>query len=80
MLLRRGVNPDTLNEYGQTPLWRAAVNGHEGVVEMLLGRGDVSPDKPDIYGKTPLFYTTIRGHAGVVALLQPRASAISSTL
>jgi len=33
------------------------MNGHEGVVEMLLGRGDTNPDKPDIYSQTPLLYS-----------------------
>ena len=64
---------------GNTPLAWAAMNGHEGVVKILLGCGSVNPDKPDMYGQTPLFCATSRGHAGVVALLQPRASAAPGT-
>ena len=30
------------------------MNGHEGVVKLLLGREDVNPDRPDNYGQTPL--------------------------
>jgi len=30
-----------------TPLAWAVGNGHEAVVELLLGRADINPDKPD---------------------------------
>ena len=39
---------------GNTPLAWAALNGHEEVVKILIGRGGVSPDKPDNCGQTPL--------------------------
>ena len=32
---------------GQTPLSLAAKNEHDGVAELILGRGDVSPDRLD---------------------------------
>ena len=37
-----------------TPLGWAAGNGHEGVVELLLGRDDVDPNKVNEDGSTPL--------------------------
>ena len=40
---------------GNTSLAWAALNGHEEVVKVLLGRDDVNPDEPDVYGQTPLF-------------------------
>ena len=35
----------------------AARNGHEEVMEILLGREGVNPDKPDNYCRTPLSHT-----------------------
>ena len=51
ILFKRGdANPTGLGQYGLTPLWCAARNGHEGVVKMLLGRDDVNPNTPDKRG------------------------------
>jgi len=57
---------------GNTPLVWAARNGHGGVVEILLGRGDIDPDKPDEYGQTPLFCAALDGHEEVVKILLGR--------
>jgi len=55
-----------------TPLLWAAWNGHEGVVKILLGRGDVNPNKTDGCGKTPLHCAAEKGHEGVVKILLRR--------
>jgi len=57
---------------GNTPLMRAAHNGHEGAVKVLLGRDSVNPDKPDDRGRTPLHLAAMRGHEGVVKILLER--------
>ncbi|KAG0135462.1 ankyrin repeat-containing domain protein [Tuber indicum] len=83
MLLDRGeVNPDQADtSYGRTPLWWAALGGHEGVVKMLLDRGDVNPDQADTsYGRTPLSLAASRGHEGVVQMLLERKDVSSTTL
>jgi len=35
------VEADVKDSYGRMPLWWAAVNGHEAVVRLLVGRDDV---------------------------------------
>ena len=72
VLLTRGdVDPNEPGWSGLTPLCCAAADGHEGVVETLLGWADVDPDKPDDNGRSPVWWAVTRGHAGVVLLLQP---------
>jgi len=57
---------------GMTPLVWAALNGHEGVAKILLGRGDVDPDRPDESSRTPLWWAACNGHEVVVKILLRR--------
>jgi len=62
---KRYINPKSSDWRGRTPLSRAAGSGHEGIVKLLLGRGDVNPDTPDAwYGQPPLSWTAENGHEG----------------
>ena len=56
---------------GCTPLAWAARNGHEEVVNILLGR-EVNPDKAEHIGRTPLSFAAWYGHEGVVKILLGR--------
>ena len=67
-----GCEIDQQDCTGGTPFGWAAVNGHEGVAKLLLGRDDVDPNRPDRYGETPLGWAAIKGHEGVVKLLLGR--------
>ena len=69
---RRQINPNKPDKYGQTPIFLAATEGHEEVVQLLLRRKDVKADAADGYGCTPLFSAFNRGHEGVVKLLLER--------
>jgi ankyrin repeat protein len=54
---QEGIDPDSEDTYGQTPLSRAAGKGHEGVVRLLFdegGEGGGDSDTEDIYGQAPL--------------------------
>jgi ankyrin repeat protein len=55
--------------YGRTPLSRAAGNGNEAVVKLLLDTGKVDVDSMDTYGQTPLSRAAKSGHEAVVKLL-----------
>ena len=63
------------DEYGQTPLFWAAANGHEAIVSYLISKGanlhvktnDPNNDKRN--GRTPLDWAIKRGHIGVIKLL-----------
>lgn len=72
LLERNEVNPDKADKDSQTPLLRAAENGHEGIVRMLLKRNDVNPDKSDKRNKTPLSLAAQNEHEGIVKILQER--------
>ena len=69
----RYVNADSSCTSGRTPLSWAAMNGHEGIAKLLLGRNDVNPNTPDTwYSRTPLSLAAKNGHEGIVKLLLGR--------
>jgi ankyrin repeat protein len=54
---------------GQTPLWRAAVDGHEAVVKLLIEKGANLECRDTKHGQTPLWQAAANGHEAVVKLL-----------
>ncbi|KAH0551181.1 hypothetical protein GP486_007489 [Trichoglossum hirsutum] len=71
-LLKNGYNPDLKDSYSRTPLSRAAENGHEAVVKLLLATEKVDVDSKDSeyseYSRTPLSRAAGNGHEAVVKL------------
>jgi len=57
---------------GQTALILASSSGREGVVRLLLTRGDVIPDKPDNNGRTALWWASYFENEEVLKLLLAR--------
>jgi hypothetical protein len=77
LLAQDGVDPDSKDEKGQTPLSWAAKRGHGAVVELLLAREGVDPDSKDNYGQTPLSWAAENGHEAVVELLLAREDIVT---
>lgn len=67
-LLESGGNPNFVDEYGDTPLLRAASNGHAEAVALLLARG-AQANYYSIQGETPLYWASCNGHSSVVQIL-----------
>jgi ankyrin repeat protein len=69
LLAKDGVDPDSKDCVGRTPLSLAASNGHEAVVRQLLAMDGVDPDSKDGFGYTPLWWAARNGHGAVAKLL-----------
>jgi hypothetical protein len=72
-LLEKGENPNVRDEYGSTPLHKAASRGHVDIARLLLEYG-ADPNVRDEYGWTPLHNAAYRGHVDVVAHLLERGA------
>jgi len=69
LLEREGVDANSKDEDGRTPLLWAADNGHEAVVQLLLEHEGVDANSKDEDGRTPLLWAAANGHEAVVQLL-----------
>jgi uncharacterized protein len=67
-LLNVGADVNARDEYGQTALMLAAVNGHAPLVELLVGRG-ADLDHTAKYGLGALMLAVVNGHVDVVRTL-----------
>lgn len=62
---------DSVNNFGRTPLWRAACGGHVDACRLLL-RAGADPAVEDDHGTTPRDIAEDRGHDAVVTLIDVR--------
>ena len=74
LLERDGVDADSKDWRGRTPLSQAARNGYGAEVQLLLGNDSVDANSNDQHGWTPLLWATRWGHEVVVQLLLERDS------
>ena len=56
LLERDDVDPNKEDARGRAPFWCAVSNRYEGVMKMLLGRGDLNLDELGWDGQTPLWW------------------------
>lgn len=78
--IESGAALETKTPYGQTPLYLAAMNGHEEVVRFLLEKG-ASTDVRDTFYKAPMLgFVLQRKHWGVAKLLAGKSANPDQTL
>jgi len=65
------------DEDGRTPLSPAG-DGHEGIVRILLERGDIDFDTADGGGRAPLWWAAQGGQEAIANLLRERTNLILS--
>ena len=68
MLSIKGIDVESKDDFGNTPLINSAGKGHVQIVEMLLNHGAKIQCKSD-KGATPLYAACQEGHLPVVTLL-----------
>jgi len=73
--IQNGATLEAKTPYGQTPLYLAAMNGHEDVVWFLLEKGASVDIKDTFYKATMLAFVLQRKHYGVAKMLIPKSTA-----
>lgn len=75
MIVQQLLDADTKGRHYSIALHKAAVGGHETVVQLLLDRG-VEIDQEGKPERNPLYAAAVRGHETVVHLLLKRGATI----
>lgn len=71
VLLQSNADVNSINVHGRTPLFAAAMKGHEAVVKLMLETGQVDVDLQEYdNGRSPLSFAARCGHEGVVRRLR----------
>jgi ankyrin repeat protein len=77
LLEQEGINPESKDKDGRTPLSWAAFNGHKEVVRLFLER-KVNIDAKDNTRATVLHSATWRGHEAAVRLLLEKGADVGA--
>jgi hypothetical protein len=73
-LLDKGASIEAKTAYGQTPLYLAAIGGHEEAVRFLLSNGAAANVSDTFYNAPVLVFVLQRKHYGVAKLLVAEGS------
>ncbi len=68
-LIEAGIDPNTTDDFGRTPLMLASRDDHFGIVKYLLKIEGVKPNLQDNDGFTALIFATIEEFENIVKLL-----------
>ena len=68
LLVESGAYVNILNDYGQTPLMKAALQGPENMVKLFV-KSEADVNKTDALGRTPLMVAAEKGHDYLVDVL-----------
>jgi len=69
VLCEKGAAIETTTPYGQTPLYLAAMNGHDDVVQFLIDKGANTEVKDSFYKASILDFTLQRKHYAIAKML-----------
>ncbi len=69
LLIAAGADVNTMDKYGDTPLFLALHNGHTECVKLLLAAPGIDVNMADRDDRTPLFRAVMDGHTECVKLL-----------
>ena len=78
--IQNGATLETKTPYGQTPLYLAAMNGHEEVVRLLLDKGANVDVRDTFYKAAMLDFVLQRKQYGVAKMLIPKSAQPDQTL
>jgi hypothetical protein len=78
--IEKGAVIESKTPYGQTPLYLAAMNGHEDIVRFLLDKGATTDVRDTFYKAPMLAFVLQRKHWGVAKLLIVKSANADQTL
>ncbi|KAF5692048.1 ankyrin repeat [Fusarium denticulatum] len=77
-LFDRQADVELADTDGQTPLFWAAREGHEGAVKCLVNHGARKEAKDEPYGGTALSWAAANGHTGVAQILRMQGADLNA--
>jgi len=75
--LKLGEDVNAKDNFGETPLFLAAFNGHKDVAELMIAKGAAVNVKAK-NNATPLHYAAMQGHAAVAELLIAKGADVNA--
>ena len=69
-LIAKGADVNLQDENGYTPLMKAADQGHENIVRMLLAAPGIDVNLQNNNGKTALDFAVKKGHQNIAAMIR----------